>query len=270
MSGGPRSPSLSSESSASRSRSRRTVTRDRRERLRLCENSAEFSHTADIRLFSRPEVDQKQKKSRKIFVRAIVRFFRRLFTQPGPFSAVRGRSRERPGSTASLRFKTWKLLIFGPTRDGICGNVPAGGAMRPSDQPVAQTVRLLEREPEDRANESKARPRQVQAAQATIGYRPPGHRRSSLAPFSPLRPSITTLAVRTGTVQRGLTSPSPKSTSTPRIRRRSKFRKTLRAVKPILRGPWNDGYGTDCGRSRGGRWTGASRPFASFLPGTKC
>jgi hypothetical protein len=58
---------------------------------RLCENSVEFSHTAGLGLFSRLEVDQKQKNRRKIFVRAIVRIFSATF-----HTACDGRPFPRP------------------------------------------------------------------------------------------------------------------------------------------------------------------------------
>ena len=59
---------------------------------RPCENSAEFSHTAGLGLFSRPEADQKQ-KSREIFVRAIVRIFSATFPRPVESGGRRSRLR---------------------------------------------------------------------------------------------------------------------------------------------------------------------------------
>ena len=52
---------------------------DNRERRKLCENTATFSHTAGLGLFSRSEVGQKQKNREKIFRCAIVRIFSTTF-----------------------------------------------------------------------------------------------------------------------------------------------------------------------------------------------
>ena len=49
---------------------------------RLCENSVEFSHTAGLRLFSRPEIDQKKKNRENFSSAQSFAFFRRLFTRP--------------------------------------------------------------------------------------------------------------------------------------------------------------------------------------------
>jgi len=64
-------------------------------------------------------------------------------------------------------------------------------------------------------------------------------------------------------------STNPEKYGTPLYFRPSR-RCLLRAVKPISRSQWNDGYGADSGRPRGDPCTPALRPFAtSPLGGTK-
>jgi hypothetical protein len=56
--------------------------RERPLRAVLCENSADFSHACGLGLFSRSEVDQKEKNREKFSVARSFAFFSRLFTQP--------------------------------------------------------------------------------------------------------------------------------------------------------------------------------------------